>query len=115
MNSGVARWALAHLDDGTWLGGDAGRRAYSYRWQFGHQNRSRSCPGGPCSPRLITAPQRRHRIGIADVSAIATPFSPAGAAMVMAASLPEAGSGPQTLYARRAPTVGRGSLECRRR
>jgi hypothetical protein len=30
-----------------------------YRWQFGHQNRSRSWPGGPCSPRLIGVPQRR--------------------------------------------------------
>ena len=30
-----------------------------YRWQFGHQNLTRSCPGGPASPRLITVPHRR--------------------------------------------------------
>ena len=31
-----------------------------YRWQFGHQNLTRSWPGGPASPRLIRVPQRRH-------------------------------------------------------
>src|SRR6059058_176118 len=31
-----------------------------YIWQFGHQNLTRSCPGGPCSPLWISFPQRRH-------------------------------------------------------
>jgi hypothetical protein len=32
---------------------------YRHLWQFGHQKRSRSWPGGPCSPLLIGVPQRR--------------------------------------------------------
>ena len=32
----------------------------NYLWQAGHQNLSRSWPGGPCSPLLIGVPQRRH-------------------------------------------------------
>jgi hypothetical protein len=38
----------------------AANRWRVYRWQFGHQNLSRSWPGGPASPRLIAVPQRRH-------------------------------------------------------
>ena len=38
-------------------GGPGGVRVCSARTP--HQNLSRSCPGGPCSPRLISVPHRR--------------------------------------------------------